>query len=138
MFGAARKPCKGCEPPAKPQLSADQIMLAKEVVRWCAWFVSLDEPLRVLRFCSELNTIDDLPEDGFLCARTKFADGTGENIGGNGWLVVQETSAGLLFQSTGDNAPPDPQRYPGAKFIKDKLAPSALLHVANVEAVAWL
>ena len=112
-------------------------MLAKEVVRWCAWFVSLDEPLRVLRFCSEQHTQDDLPEDGFLLGRTKFADGMGENIGGNGWIVFQETSAGLLFQATGDNTRPDPVRYPGAKFIKDKLAPSALLHVAAKEAQQW-
>ena len=122
---------------AKPQLSADQLMLAKEVVRWCAWFVSLDEPLRVLRFCSEQHPQDDLPEDGFLMARTKFTDGTGENIGGNGWIVFQETSAGLLFQATGENVKPDPARYPGAKFIKDKLAPSALLHVASEEAQTW-
>lgn len=129
--------CKGCDPPAKPQLSEDQIMLAKEIVRWCAWFVSLDEPLRVLKFCSEIHSIEDLPEDGFLMARTRFADGTGENIGGNGWIVAMETTAGLILQSTGENAKPDPNRYPGAKFIKDKLAPSALLHVAAAEAQAW-
>ena len=122
---------------AKPSLSADQLMLEKEIVRWCAWFVSLDEPLRILHFCSELNAIDDLPEDGFLTARTSFADGTGENIGGNGWIIVQETTAGLLLQATGENVKPDPVRYPNAKFIKDKLAPSALLHVAMEAARSW-
>lgn len=112
-------------------------MQAKRIVRWSAWFVSLDEPLRLLRFCSEDDTLESLPEDGFLMARTKFADGTGENIGGNGWIVAMETSAGLILQATGDNAKPDPGRYPGAKFIKDKLCPSALLHVAAEEAQAW-
>lgn len=113
------------------------MMQAKRVVRWAAWFVSLDEPLRLVRFCSEEDSIESLPEDGFLMARTRFVDGTGENIGGNGWIVAMETSAGLILQATGENAKPDPARYPGAKFIKDKLAPSALLHVAAEEAQAW-
>lgn len=113
------------------------ILRNKRIVAWCAWFVSLEEPLRVLRFCSERHTLADLPEDGFLMARTRFADGTGENIGGHGWVVAQETSAGLILQATAENVRPAPERYPSAKFIKDKLAPSALLHVAAEEAQAW-
>lgn len=127
-------PC-GCKDKTEAQkLSEAELMQAKRVVCWAAWFVSLDEPLRLLRFCSEDDTLADLPEDGFLMARTRFADGTGENIGGNGWIIAMETSGGLILQATGENAKPDPARYPGAKFIKDKLAPSALLHVAIWEA----
>lgn len=110
-------------------------MEKKRVVRWAAWFVS--DGWKLLRFCSEEDSVESLPEDGFLMARTKFADGTGENIGGNGWIVVMETPVGLLFQATGDNDHPNPARYLGAKFIKDKLCPSALLHVARAEADAW-
>jgi hypothetical protein len=110
-------------------------MADKRIVAWAAWFVSDD--WRLLRFNSDEHTIADLPQDGFLCARTRFADGTGENIGGNGWIVFMQTPAGLIFQATGDNAYPDLTRYPGAKFIKDKLAPSALLHVAIEEAGQW-
>jgi hypothetical protein len=128
----------GCkEKTPEQKLSEAELMQAKRVVRWAAWFVSLDEPLRLLRFCSEEDSLADLPEDGFLMARTRFADGTGENIGGNGWIVAMETRAGLILQATGDNARPDPARYLGAKFIKDKLAPSALLHVAAQESQAW-
>ncbi|WP_461521581.1 hypothetical protein [Porticoccus sp.] len=131
--------CKGCdEERARQEALAKQatgdLLRDKRVVSWRAWFVSLDEPLRLLRFNSDEHGIDDLPTDGFQFARTKFADGTGENIGGGGWVIYQETSAGLIFQSTGDNVPPDPLRYPGAKLIKDKLCPSALLHVAMSEA----
>lgn len=118
-------------------MSEAQIMEKKRVVRWAAWFVSLEEPLRLLRFCSEEDSIASLPEDGFLMARTKFADGTGENIGGNGWVVAMETSVGLLFQATGEDERPSVLRYYGAKFIKDKLCPSALLHVASEEAKQW-
>jgi hypothetical protein len=115
-----------------------EIMEKKRIVSWAAWFVSLDAAHpKLLRFDSTKHSIADLPEDGFLMARTRFADGTGENIGGNGWIVAMETSAGLILQATGDNAKPDPARYPSAKFIKDKLAPSALLHVASEEAQAW-
>lgn len=127
--------CTDCQE-REAKISGD-LLRDKRVVSWAAWFISLDEPLRILRFNSEDHGMDDLPEDGFLMARTKFADGMGENIGGGGWIVYQETSAGLIFQSTGDNTPPDPNRYPGAKFIKDKLAPSALLHVATEEAAQW-
>lgn len=135
---AAPKPCTGCGQKAeRVPMTESQIMEKKRVVRWAAWFVSLDEPLRLLRFCSEEDSLASLPDDGFLMARTKFADGTGENIGGNGWIVAMETSAGLLLQATGDNAKPDHARYPSAKYIKDKLAPSALLHVAAEEARAW-
>ena len=130
-------PC-GCKEKTPAQkLSEAELMRAKRVVRWAAWFVSLDEPLRLLRFCSEEDAISDLPEDGLLDKRLKYADGTGDATGPDGWTVVMETSAGLLFQSTGDQNRPDADRYPGAKFIKDKLAPSALLHVASDEARAW-
>lgn len=118
-------------------VDTDKLMQDKRVVAWRAWFVSLDEPLRLLRFNSDEHGMADLPDDGFLMAKTRFADGTGENIGGNGWIVYQNTSAGLIFQATGDNVRPDPARYPGAKFIKDKLCPSALLHVANEEMRQW-
>ena len=116
-------------------VDAEKLMQDKRIIAWAAWFVSNDWTL--LRFNSEMHTGDSLPTDGFLCARTRFADGTGENIGGNGWLVFLETPAGLIFQATGDNAMPSPERYPGAKFIKDKLAPSAILHVAFEEAAQW-
>lgn len=116
-------------------VDSDKLLADKRIVAWAAWFVSDDWTL--LRFNSEMHTGDSLPTDGFLCARTRFADGTGENIGGNGWIVFLKTDAGLIFQATGDNSPPSPVRYPGAKFIKDKLAPSALLHVALEEAAQW-
>lgn len=115
----------------------EKLMRDKRIVAWAAWFVSLDEPLRLLRFNSCDHGIADLPVDGFLMACTKFADGTGENIGGNGWIVAMETSAGLILQSTGENVKPDETRYPGAKFIKDKICPSALLHVVSEEAQTW-
>lgn len=130
-------PCGCKEKTPEQKLSEAELMQAKRIVRWAAWFISLDEPLRLLRFCSEDDALADLPEEGFLTARTLFADGTGENIGGNGWIVAMQTSAGLLLQATGDNARPDSARYPGARFIKDKLAPSALLHLAMLEAAAW-
>lgn len=111
----------------------------KQVVAWAAWFVSLDsQQPSILRFNSENHKIEELPEDGFLCAKTRLADGYYENVYGNGWLVVQNTTAGLLFQSSGDNNKPDTSRYIGAKFIKDKLAPSALYHVADWECQQWL
>ena len=118
-------------------VDADKLMQDKRVVAWAAWFVSDD--WRLLRFNSDEHKGEDLPLDGFLCARTRFADGTGENIGGNGWIVFLETPAGLIFQATGDNTLSDFQisRYPSAKFIKDKLAPSAILHVAIEEAAQW-
>lgn len=113
----------------------EKLMVDKRVVKWAAWFVSSD--FKLLRFNSDEHGKDDLPIDGFLMARTKFADGTGENIGGGGWVIFQETPMGLIFQSTGDNNYPEFVRYPGAKFIKDKLCPSALLHVAVEEANQW-
>jgi hypothetical protein len=113
----------------------DKLMADKRIVAWAAWFVSDD--WKLLRFNSEIHTGDSLPTDGFLCARTRFADGTGENIGGNGWIVFLQTPAGLIFQATGDNNLPDRFRYYGAKLIKDKLAPSAILHVAFEEAAQW-
>jgi hypothetical protein len=116
-------------------VDADKLMDDKRIVAWAAWFVSDD--WRLLRFNSEMHTGDSLPTDGFLCARTRFADGTGENIGGNGWIVFLQTNFGLIFQAAGDNNPPSPVRYPGAKFIKDKLAPSSILHVAFEEAAQW-
>ena len=116
-------------------VDADKLMQDKRVVAWAAWFVSAKWEL--LRFNSEEHTGGHLPTDGFLCARTRFADGTGENIGGNGWIVFLETPAGLIFQATGDNTYPAPERYQGAKFIKDKLAPSAILHVAFEDAAQW-
>lgn len=118
-------------------VDVEKLMHDKRVVAWCAWFVSLDEPLRLLRFNSEQHGMADLPEDGFLMAKTRFADGTGEHIGGNGWIVYQETPLGLIFQATGDNVKPDPARYPNAKFMKDKLCPSALLHVASEGMQQW-
>lgn len=116
-------------------VDTEKLMKDKQIVAWAAWFVSPE--CELLRFNSCEHNKDDLPEDGFLCARTRFADGTGENIGGNGWVVFQVTKHGIIFQATGDNSPPDPIRYPRAKFIRDKLAPSALLHVATEEAQQW-
>ena len=116
-------------------VDAEKLMQDKRIIAWAAWFVSND--FKLLRFNSEEHGKDDLPVDGFLMARTKFADGTGENIGGGGWIVYQVTPVGLIFQSTGDQNPPDSKRYPNAKFIKDKLCPSALLHVAVEEANQW-
>jgi hypothetical protein len=118
-------------------VDTEKLLRDKRVVAWAAWFVSLDEPLRLLRFNSCEHAAKDLPRDGFLMARTRFADGMGENINPNGWVVYQQTAAGLIFQSTGDQGPPDPARYPGATFIKDKLCPSALLHVAAEEMKQW-
>ena len=131
--------CPTCTQPKIAPQTVEELMQNKQVVAWAAWFVSIDDPLnpQLLRYDSAHNIGADLPEDGFLCAKTRFADGTGENIGGNGWIVFQETSAGLIFQATGDNIRPDPARYPAAKFIKDKLCPSALLHVAFEEAAQW-
>jgi hypothetical protein len=115
-----------------------KLLIDKRVVAWSAWFVSLDEPLRVLRFeWQDGEPHPDVPLDGFLMAKTRFTDGMGENISGGGWVVYQVTSAGLLFQSTGENTRPDDARYPGARFIKDKICPSALLHVAAEEAKQW-
>jgi hypothetical protein len=116
-------------------VDTEKLLRDKRIAAWAAWFVS--PAWELLRFNSCDHKISDLPTDGFLCARTKFVDGTGENIGGNGWIVVLETPHGLIFQATGDNNPPDPMRYPGAKFIKDKLCPSALLHVAIEESSQW-
>ena len=121
-------------------VDAEKLMADKRIVAWAAWFVSDD--WKLLRFNSDEHTGEDLPLDGFLCARTRFADGTGENIGGNGWIVFLETPSGLIFQATGDNtypgiAYPYEERYHGAKIIKDKLAPSAILHVALEEAAQW-
>ena len=116
-------------------VDTDKLLQDKRVVAWAAWFVSSD--WKLLRFNSQENMSNDLPTDGFLCARTRFEDGTGENIGGNGWVVFLHTPAGLIFQATGENAMPSPVRYPGAKFIKDKLAPSAILHLAQAEAAQW-
>jgi hypothetical protein len=116
-------------------VDSEKLMQDKRIVAWAAWFVAPDWSL--LRFDSTEHTGDDLPTDGFLCARTRFADGTGENIGGGGWIVFIETPYGLIFQSSGDQTRPDPIRYPNAKFIKDKLAPSAILHVAAEEAAQW-
>lgn len=124
-----------CDRPDLPPLDEEKLLKDKRVVAWAAWFVSDD--WKLLRFWSDEHTAEDLPVDGFLCARTRFADGTGENIHGSGWVVYQDTPAGLIFQSTGDNAPPNPNRYPNAKFIKDKLCPSALLHVAIEESQRW-
>lgn len=112
-------------------------MRAKRVVRWAAWFVSLTEPFALLRFCSEEDRIEDLPEDGLLCRNLQFADGTYDRTGPVGWSVVMQTSVGLLFQTTGDNARPEEARYPGAKFIKDKLCPNPLFDVAMSEARSW-
>lgn len=114
-------------------VDVEKLMQDKRVVTWRAWFVSSD--WKLLRFSYEDGI--ELPDDGFLMARTRFADGTGEHIGGNGWIVYMNTPAGIIFQATGDNNPPDPARYPGAKFIKDKLCPSALLHVAAEEMQQW-
>lgn len=116
----------------KASVPSEQLLRDKKVVAWRAWFVG--DNFELLRFCSDQHTGADLPEDGFLCAKTKFADGMGESIGGNGWIVYQETPIGLIFQATGENTRPDPLRYPGAKFIKDKLCPSAILHIALEEA----
>ena len=116
-------------------VDTEKLMKDKRVVALKAWFVAADFTLD--RYEWNGGHLHNFPEDGFLMARTRFADGTGENIGGNGWLVYQETSAGLIFQSTGDQNRPDPERYPGAKFIKDKLCPSALLHVAAEEMSQW-
>ena len=120
-------------------VDVEKLMVDKRVVAWRAWFVSLDEPLRLLRFeWKDGEPHPDLPVDGFLMAKTRFADPKyGENISGGGWIIYQETGAGLIFQSTGDQSRPDPARYPGAKFIKDKLCPSALLHVAAEEMQQW-
>ena len=130
-------PCGCKDKTIEQKLSQAELMEAKRIVRWAAWFVTLAEPLSIVRYCSEEDSIGSLPEDGFLMARTRFADGTGDNIGGNGWIVAMETSVGLILQATGENVKPDPVRYPGAKFIKDKLAPSALLHIAVEEAQQW-
>lgn len=124
-----------CDRKDLPPLDEGKILRDKRVVAWCAWFVSDD--YKLLRFWSDEYTIADLPTDGFLCARTRFADGTGENIQTNGWIVAMDTPAGLIIQSTGEYESPESGRYSGARFIRAKLCPSAALHLAFEEAARW-
>jgi hypothetical protein len=116
-------------------VDTEQLLKDKRIVALKAWFIAPDFTLD--RYEWNGGDLPDFPEDGFLMARTRFVDGMGETVGGNGWIVVQETPAGLIFQATGEHGKPDPFRYPNAKFIKDKLCPSALLHVADAEAAQW-
>jgi hypothetical protein len=116
-------------------VDTEKLLKDKIIVAWAAWFVSPE--CELLRFNSCDHSRDDLPEDGFLCARTRFADGTGENIQTNGWIVFQVTKHGIIFQATGETTPPDSLRYPHAKFIRSKLCPSNLLHIANEEQAQW-
>lgn len=112
----------------------EKLVRDKRLVRVALWFIVGDELARVT-WC-EGQPLPTLPGDGFLCGRGVFADGTGENYGGDGWLVFGVTPHGLLCQTTGGDKP-DLARYPGCQFSRCKLASSALMHVAAEEMQQW-
>lgn len=115
-------------------VDVEKLLKDKRLVRVALWFISDDELVSVE--WRDGDPMLRLPEDGFLCGKGKFADGMGENYGGDGWLVVGMTKHGLLCQTTGGDKP-DPDRYPGFQFSRCKLAPSALMHVAAEEMQQW-
>lgn len=111
-----------------------KLLQDKRLVRVALWFVLNDAIHR--ETWEEGGGMPDLPTDGFLCGRGVFADGTGEHYGGDGWLVFGLTSKGLLCQTTGGDRP-EAYRYPDCQFSRCRLAPSAVMHIANEEMKQW-
>lgn len=114
-------------------VDTEQLLRDKQIARARLWFVIDYE---VVRFDVTQESIPELPTDGFLMGKALHVCGTGENIGGDGWLVCGMTPKGLLLQTTGGDKP-DSDRYPGMQFSRCKLCPSALLHVAAEEMNQW-
>ena len=119
-------------------VDADKLMQDKRLVEAVLWFY-IDGELQKYRMDArdaDTGYVHEIPTDGFLCGKGRFADGCYENYGGDGWLVVGYTKYGLLCQTTGGDRP-DPERYSDCQFARCKLAPSAILHVAFEEAAQW-
>lgn len=122
-------------------VDVEKLKVDKRLVKVGLWFVAPEcELVHTFADATDQMAVDllinTLPADGFLCGKGIFADGMGENYGGDGWLVVGMTKHGLLCQTTGGDKP-DPERYPGCQFSRCKLAPSALMHVAAEEMQQW-
>jgi hypothetical protein len=132
----APKPCTGCgkQQERKP-MSEAELLKAKRLVRVRLIFVTPEYDLLRVEW-KDGDPVPTIPEDGFLNGKGLFADGTGENYGGDGWLVMGMTPKGLLCQTTGGDRP-DEKRYAGFQFSRCRLAPSALMHVAAEEQPAW-
>ena len=85
---------------------------------WIAFYDDGTETPAV--YNSVINTLNDLPDDGFQAMKLWYADGTSRNIAGNDYYFFVEHPSGLIFGQSNDTYESIVERYPNSLIKRGK------------------